>query len=155
MTLSNPHSRFPILSTLLLLTLVTLLTAGLMYFLLPMLFENVMPAYMDQLDPIITRSALIVLFAAVLSAIPLFLRAHRGVMATVSAYFIGSGIRLVLCLGAAVYLCLFRNQPAIPTGLTMVMLYVPLLLLESALVGRYLFQLDRSAKTVQETPVKS
>ncbi len=145
-TIAVVKPRFPIIATLLLLTLIALLVGWLLTLLMPLFFTPLTAVQQTELRHIISLSTFIVWLAAMLSLVPLFILAPRGVMPTVTGYFIGSGIRLVLCLGAAVYLCMFRDQPAIPTGLSMVTVYVPLLFVESGLVGRYLMQLDKSPK---------
>ncbi len=144
----NPAAkpRFPIVTTLVLLTLIALVVGWLLTLLMPMFFAPPTASLQTELHRIIYLSTGIVWLAAMLSLLPLFMLAPRGLMPTVTGYFIGSGVRLLLCLGAAVYLCLFNQQPALPTGLAMVAVYVPLLFVESALVGRYLIQLDKSPK---------
>jgi len=66
----------------------------------------------------------------------------RGVMPAITGYFIGMGARLVVCAAAAIVGIFLLDYPINPLLLTIAGIYIPLMFVEAALVGRYLWRLD-------------
>ena len=87
-------------------------------------------------------SAVVTWAAAILGLIPVAKAGPQGVDATVRAYFIGMAGRLLLCLGAGavgVYILALRADALL---LSLAATYLPLLFVEAALVGRYVWLKD-------------
>jgi len=80
--------------------------------------------------------------ASILGMIPVALLGKQGVMATVGGYFTGMGIRLALCLGLYMVVASRDSLRAEPVAVVLVMMYVPLLFVETALVAKYLWAKD-------------
>ena len=80
--------------------------------------------------------------ASILGVIPVALLGKQGVMATVGGYFTGMFIRLALCLGLCMAVVSRDLLPVGPMAVVLAMMYVPLLFVETALVGRYLWAKD-------------
>lgn len=80
--------------------------------------------------------------ASLVGIAPVALLGQQGVMATVWGYFIGMGIRLALCLGLYLAVVSRGLLPGQPVATTLAVMYVPLLFVEVALVGRYLWAKD-------------
>ena len=84
----------------------------------------------------------VVWIASLLGMTPVALLGRRGVMPTVYGYFLGMGVRLVLVMGAAMALVHSGRLPGRPMALVLAIFYLPLLLAEVSLVGRYLWHKD-------------
>jgi len=75
-----------------------------------------------------------------------------GARATVMASFGASAFRMLFCLAAGWVGVLLMGWPGRTVGLALGVLYVPLMLLEVALVGRYLWAKDFPAPGPRHTP---
>jgi hypothetical protein len=73
---------------------------------------------------------------------PVVIAGRRGLMWTVYGYFVGMGLRLALCFGASMVAVHGGWLPGRPTALALAVFYLPLLLVEVGMVGRYLWQKD-------------
>lgn len=91
---------------------------------------------------VINLAGVAVWAASIVGVIPVALLGKQGVMATVAGYFVGTGIRLALCLGLCMAVVSRDLLPVGPMAVVLVMMYVPLLFVETALVGRYLWAKD-------------
>jgi hypothetical protein len=80
--------------------------------------------------------------AALLGIVPIAILGPRGVMPAVCAYFIGTGLRLVLVMGLAMVAVHSGSLPGRPMAIVLSAFYLPLLAIEVGLVGRYLWQKD-------------
>lgn len=80
--------------------------------------------------------------ASLVGVTPVALLGKRGVMATAAGYFVGMGIRLPACLGLYMVVSSRGLWPAGPVALVLGLMYAPLLFVEAALVGRYLWAKD-------------
>lgn len=89
--------------------------------------------------------ALAVVASGMLSLLPVGLLGSRGLMPAVWGYFAGSGVRLAACLGAGWWAVSRWHWPGQPVAIVLAVVYLPLLLAEAALVGRYLWQKDQAA----------
>ena len=94
----------------------------------------------------VSAMAGVVTFSLVLSILPVGVLGRLGVMPTVYAYFLGAAARFVICLAAGFLLVKAQGLPAVPVMLTLAIMYLPLLFIESALVGRYLWKKDALGK---------
>lgn len=79
------------------------------------------------------------------SLLPVGLLGPRGLMPAVWGYFAGGGLRLAACLGAGWWAVGHWHWPGRPVAIVLAVVYLPLLLAEAALVGRYLWQKDQGA----------
>jgi len=86
----------------------------------------------------------VVVFGLV-AALPAFGRVFEvevGPYAVSVAYFLGTGIRLAICLAVFGVGLWILNWPARPLGISLAVLYPPTLFVEAGAVGRYLWSLD-------------
>lgn len=84
---------------------------------------------------------------AMVGLAPVAMLGHRGVMPTVAGYFVGMFVRLIGCLGGFLLVMAWTDLPTTPIVSTLAATYLPLLVVEAAIVGRYLWRkdfLDRS-----------
>ncbi len=89
--------------------------------------------------------------SSILGLLPVAVGYRLGVMGTAYGYFIGAGIRVLICILATVMA--LRSDWAIRAWLTTLMgLYLPLLMLEAGLVGRYLWKLNDSREKSSINP---
>ena len=84
----------------------------------------------------------VVWFLALLGLAPVAILGPSGVMRTVGAYFAGMFLRFTGSLGGYVMVLMLTNLPADPVLYALVGTYVPLLFVEAAIVGRFLWQMD-------------
>ena len=91
--------------------------------------------------------AAVVWAASLVAVVPVALLDRRGGAGTVTGYFIGAAIRIAVCLAAALVGVLACDLPAGPVLLTLAVVYVPLLWLESALVARGMWRRAAGAGT--------
>ncbi len=80
--------------------------------------------------------------SAVVGLLPVAALGPLGVMPTVWAYFAGAALRLAACLGVYMLVATQGNTPTVPLAVALAMVYVPLLFVEAAIVGRYLWAKD-------------
>ncbi|MFP4145811.1 MAG: hypothetical protein ACLFV3_11785 [Phycisphaeraceae bacterium] len=96
-------------------------------------------------DPAAWRAVLLVggtsCFAALVSLAPVAGLARRGVMPTMVGYFAGAAGRVLICLAVVLLAVGLWEMPAAAAVLGL-SLYLPLLLIEVAWIGRYLWSLD-------------
>lgn len=86
--------------------------------------------------------------AGIAGLLPVSLGASGGVNRIIAGYFVGTGLRLVVCaalVGLALALLDIDLQPLL---LTVTGFYVPLVLVEAGMIGRYLWRLDETADPV-------
>lgn len=79
---------------------------------------------------------------SVTSMLPVAVLGPLGVMPTIFAYFGGATMRLMLSLAAAVAAVKFAALPPLAVGLSLTVMYLPLLFVEAGFVGRYLWAKD-------------
>ncbi|MBI1337489.1 MAG: hypothetical protein GC164_11060 [Phycisphaera sp.] len=91
---------------------------------------------------LVSGVAVLVVLTSLLALLPVYLLGPMGVMPTVAGYFMGMGLRMVLCLGSFLVARYTTKLPMQPIALTMAVMYVPLLFVEVSLVGRYLWAKD-------------
>ncbi len=82
---------------------------------------------------------------SIASIVPVAMAGSKGRMATVIAYFAGASLRFIAAL-AIVLIAVLKGHDAVAviTGLSV---YLPLLAVEAALSGRYLWLKDESMKS--------
>jgi len=80
--------------------------------------------------------------SAVVGVLPVSVTGPSGVMPTVWGYFIGMGLRGSVCFGALVWARWHGRWPVEPLSVAVAATYVPLLFVEAAIVGRYLWTKD-------------
>lgn len=85
---------------------------------------------------------LLVVVSATLGLLPIYLLGPLGVMPTIYAYFGGAAVRFALSLLGLVWMVKALSLPAGIAAVVMVAAYLPLLAVESALAGRYLWLKD-------------
>lgn len=83
-------------------------------------------------------AAIIVWVGAVLAIVPVALVSRRGTSATISAYMAGMVGRILFCLFGALVGVELLELPSTSTLLSMVGIYLVMLLLDAALISRYL-----------------
>ncbi len=98
-------------------------------------------------QPAVSVMAAVVWASSLLGVLPVVVLGPRGVLPTVVGYFVGAGIRIVLCLAAAVIAAKGYGLPLAVTMVSMVAMYQPLLFVETACVGVYLRRKDRLPKS--------
>ena len=84
----------------------------------------------------------VVWFLALLALAPVAILGPSGVMRTVGAYFTGMFLRFTGSLGGYLVVLMLTNLPADPVLYALAGTYLPLLFVEAAIVGRFLWQMD-------------
>lgn len=82
------------------------------------------------------------ILAAWVGVSPVIVAGPWGVMPTIFAYFIGTALRVALCLAAAMMAVGVFKMDDMIVGVTLVALYLPLLFIEAGIVARYLWMKD-------------
>lgn len=88
-------------------------------------------------------AALVVWASSLAGIVPVALLHRSGLLPTVHGYFLGAAIRVCVCILATVIAVRSGRVPAGPWVTTLLGMYIPLLFVEVALVGRSIW--DRSA----------
>jgi hypothetical protein len=141
LTTRQPQPAFPLLKTLITLSGVALVLFGLCAWAIPAVFGHPPRALAG-----VTAMAAVVAFSLLLSVLPVGLLGSWGVMATVYGYFFGAAARFVICIVAGFVLVKVQGLPAAPVMVTMPVMYLPLMFIETGLVGRYLWKKDSLPK---------
>jgi hypothetical protein len=87
-------------------------------------------------------AVLSVWLAMVVGVLPVHVFGPRGVDPTIVGYFSGMLGRLIVCVLAGWLAVVWLGMPLTAVSLAMAGVYLPLLMIEAALVGRYLWQKD-------------
>ncbi|MEX0653184.1 MAG: hypothetical protein WD534_10355 [Phycisphaeraceae bacterium] len=130
-----PVERFPLMSVLAWMTGVAGVIGGGLVWLAPQMFAS------EDAQRAVMVGGLTAYGVMVVSLVPVALLASWGMMAIVAAYFAGAGLRIVGCLAVVAAALVWWELPAGPLVLGLG-LYVPLLLLETGLIGRHLWRKD-------------
>ena len=134
------NCTFPCWSSCLILSVTTLLLFGVAWWAVTLIFGD-----SPSIHHAIQRAGIVVWGSSILGLLPVMAGCRLGVMGTAYGYFIGAGIRVLICILATVIA--LRSDWLIRPWLTTLMgLYLPLLMLEAGLVGRYLWKLNDSRK---------
>ena len=91
--------------------------------------------------------ALAVYLSAVLSILPVAGFGRRGVLATMSAWFGGTAMRMVLCLLTVVVLIKSMDRAVAGVVITFMAMYLPMLMVEVRQVTRFLKTSDLPIST--------
>ncbi|HEX8914988.1 MAG TPA: hypothetical protein VF796_21725 [Humisphaera sp.] len=81
-------------------------------------------------------AAVVTALASALSLVPLVWGLRRGLMHAVAGYFVSMGVRLAVSLGGGCLAVFAGNYPVKPTLLLMACMYLVVLAVEAAWVGR-------------------
>lgn len=132
----NDHP-FPAVKTLACLTLAAIacLVGGIA--LLDMFFESA-----DGVHRSMVLAVVVVWGVSMLAILPLKVLGPSGVLPTVWGYFIGSAVRIAICLGLFFAVKSQNYLPAEMMAAALVLTYLPLLFTEVAIVGQYLWSKD-------------
>jgi hypothetical protein len=106
----------------------------------------------DSWRQCLTAAGVICGLSALLGVAPVALLGHRGVMAAAAAYFLGMGMRLIVCLGAAAVVSHAESLSGPLFAAALALFYLPLLAVEVAYVGRYLWQMDLAVRPPGPAP---
>jgi hypothetical protein len=137
LTTRQPQPAFPLIKTLGTLLAVALALAGVSAAVIPWAFGFPAGAL-----PGVLAMAGVVTFSLLLSVLPVGMLGPLGVLATVYGYFAGAAARFVICILAGFLLVKVQGLPAGPVMITMPVMYLPLMMIETAMVGRYLWKKD-------------
>jgi len=137
---------FPLARTVGLLAATAALASLATWLILPLFFAGVV-----TLDQTLALCASVVFVSSILGVLPVAMLGPLGVMATVTGYFIGAAVRGLMCLAAVVVAVRgLRFEPG-PVAVCLVVLYLPLLFVEAALVARYLWHKDLLPRPAADT----
>ena len=128
--------RFATIATV--LTLASVLLLATVWWVIPIFFKRGVECHRA-----IAWAALVVWASSLVGIVPVALLHRRGLLPTVHGYFLGAAIRVVVCILATVIAVRSDRVPAGPWVTTLLGMYLPLLFLEVALVGRSIW--DRPA----------
>ncbi|MCC7193708.1 MAG: hypothetical protein IT444_13110 [Phycisphaeraceae bacterium] len=135
---SRPRQpAFPLLQAIGLLTLVAAVVGLICLWAVPAAFNHP-----DGAQRGVMLMAVIAWFSLILSILPVGMLGPLGVMPTVYGYFLGGAARVVICLIMGVVLVKAALLPVGPVMVTLAAMYLPLLFVEAALVGLYLWKKD-------------
>lgn len=133
----NQRMPFPVLKTISCLTGTAAVCLGATVSLVGMVFGGG-----SSVRQMVCLAALVVWGSSVVAVLPVAACGPSGVLATAWGYFIGAGARFFACLAAYAWVCLEGLGPVKPLALSLAGFYVPLLAVEVAIVGRYLWSWD-------------
>lgn len=142
--------RFPLLVVLACLTAVTLVATPALAWLGPRLFATAG----DEAQRAVLVGAVTAFGATALSLVPVAIMAPHGMGPLVGAYFGGALVRLFGCVAVVALAVTVWELPAGPLVLGLG-LYVPLLLIETGLIGRHLWRKDDAAHGSAKTTTES
>ncbi len=131
-----PQHGFPTGRILALLSVVGLSLLAVLWLVLPMLFADV-----DATREAVLIMGLVAWLSSLISVLPVTgvsATRSRNVLLFVKAYFLGAGARVVACLLAVVFVIKSRQLPEAPTVVTLMVMYLPLLFIETASVTRFI-----------------
>ena len=97
-------------------------------------------------------SASLTSIAVILSFVPVAMVGCRGLMQTMYAYFLGMGIRFILCVMMVVIAVVICEYPILPV-LVGLLIYLPLLMVEVGCIGRHLWRQDLARQSMQPKEV--
>jgi len=137
MTPVDTQHTFPLVKTLVYLSAMSIACFASLIGLLGWVFNNP-PAVSETVG----LAVAVVWAASVLGVLPMGVLGPRGVMPTVCGYFFGTGLRLVICFGLFLFVRSKDLFPIEPMAVALVLTYLPLLFIETAVVGRYLWNKD-------------
>ena len=146
MTGRERQPGFPLWSSAVLLTAVAVMVYAASWTIVAHWFAQVQGA-----QAAVSTMSAVVWVSSLLGVLPVAILGRRGVFPTVVGYFVGAGIRIVLCLAAAVIAAKGYGLPLAMTMISMVVMYQPLLFVETACVGRYLCRKDHLPKSPDAT----
>jgi hypothetical protein len=126
-------SSFPFMKTLTVLSALALLLGAILYLVIPQLLKSPNDAQQG-----VGFMAIVVWFSSLISVLPLARGNYDGPIQLMKAYFIGAGLRVVVCLLALVVAIKMMNLSPIPLVATLFVMYLPLLFTETGLVVRHL-----------------
>jgi hypothetical protein len=132
---TNAHP-FPTVRALIALTVMAVMTGAIAFFVVQSNYGA------GTARSIVGFAVLVVWVASVLAIIPVALFGPRGVTATMVAYLSGMAGRLLACVAAALIVVQSQFLPAAPTLLSMGAAYLGMVIVETAIVGRYLRSKD-------------
>jgi len=95
----------------------------------------------------VNGAALVVYVSGIIGVLPAAALARFGLMPVVYGYFCGAAVRVLAVLIATVVAVAAMALPAGPWAVTLFALYLPLLFLEAALVGRFIWDKRLPART--------
>ena len=128
---------FPTLITLVILTALAIGLYGLIH------WVGVITFNLSKVESVaICAMAMVAWASSIIGLMPVIVLGPKGVRPTVVGYFIGAGARVLICIVAAVVLIKAIHLPAEAVMITLVVMYLPMLFLESTCVCRYLWQKD-------------
>ncbi len=90
----------------------------------------------------VVACGLIIWLLTVITLLPVGLVGSRGVMPTVYAWFGGMAVRLPAALVASIAMQRFYELPVNAVFASLAVYYLPLVMIEAGLVGRYLWRKD-------------
>ncbi len=144
MTIGPRQPAFPTAAALLWLTGATVFGAAVAVLATPM-FAGFTP----EVNRAILAASVVAYVGSLLAMAPVSALGPWGVMPTVYGYFIGAALRAAWCMGAGMMLVRGWGLAATPTSAVLVWMYLLLLFVEVALVGRYLWAKDFLPKAVR------
>lgn len=103
-----------------------------------------LPRFSDE-PGVTTATALmatVVWCSGLIGAIPLATGKPRSVLAIVRAYFVGAAARILICLVALAVMRKMFDLPAAALVVTLMLLYLPMLFVETRIVVRYIKTTD-------------
>ena len=126
-------SVFPLLSSVGYLSILAAAIICVMYFVAPATFQ---PS--DGIEEAVLWMGMIAWLAGLLGLLPVALAGSRTVLSTVRAYFTGAMIRVLLSLLAVLMFVKGMGLPPAPVVVTLMVIYLPMLYLETFMVVRYI-----------------
>jgi len=142
MSANTPQHGFRLGLTMLTMLLVSLMILAIGWFALPKVFVD------QNVHSCLLLAFGVVTGVSLLSLIPVGLLALRGLMPVVVAGFASIGLRLVVCLGVAIYANHALGMAKFPLVASLMIFYLPLMGIEMAAISRFVWQKDSIAYPV-------
>ena len=139
---NKTQSGFRLGFTMLTMLLVSLIILAIGWFALPKVFVD------QNVHSCLLLAFGVVTGVSLLSLVPVGLLASQGLMPVVIAAFASVGLRLVVCLGVAIYANHALGMSKFPLVSSLMIFYLPLMGIEMAAISRFVWQKDSIAYPV-------
>lgn len=137
MQLNPIHHPFPLGRTIAVMSVVAVVVLLIQLALVPWLFGSPQ----GSIQAVLLMGALVWL-SGVLSVLPMSREQGRGPLAVVKVFFLGMGVRAVVAVVAIIIAVKRLSLPLGPSGVATMMMYLPLLFVETRMLADYVRKYD-------------
>lgn len=143
---SSIHHPFPLRRTLAVMSAMAVVVMAVEVVLVPWLF-----GWPDGGVMAVLLMAGLVWISGMLSVLPMAREQGRGPLAVVKVFFLGMGVRAIVAVVAIIIAVKKLQLPLGPTGVATMMMYLPLLFVETRMLANYVQKYDQLSKNKSGT----